>query len=310
MQRVLPLDKNGMELIQLDSPGFQLRSEYNRLSEYADEQVTGHWHGAFEFSVIEEGSMYMKVDDEEFLLRQGEGVFVNSNALHMAWGAGEDCVYRTVIASPALFGQEGAGLRGKYVDILLGSRGLSYCILRPGAPGPERLMRLVCEMDEIYRRQREDGYELAIWSRLLEAWRLLFLEVQERLDDVGVPDKRLSVLKDILRYIQQNYTQKMTLEDIAAAVGVSKSSCSHIFKSGMREPVFEYLMRYRIEQSLPLLVSEDCNVTETALAVGFSGGSYYSEVFRRFMGCTPQEYRKRVRNQEKPPLCRPHAAAV
>lgn len=310
MQRVLPLDKYGMELIQLDSQGFQFRSEANRLREYADAQVTGHWHGALEFSYVREGSMNMKIDDEEFVLRQGEGVFINTNALHMAWDAGEDCVYGTLLVSPSLFGEENRGLRGKYVDIILESRGLSYCIFRPAVPEQAELLRVMRGIDETYRSRREDGFELAIWSGLLEVWRLLFRQVQGQLDGAGVPDRKIRVLKDILRYLHQNYTRRITLDEIAAAVGISKSGCSHIFKSYMREPVFEYLMRYRIEQSLPLLASEDFNVTETALATGFSGGSYYSEVFRRFMGTTPQEYRKRVKSQGRPPLRRPHDAAV
>lgn len=306
MHRVLPIDKYGMELIQLDSLGFQFKSEMTDMSEFADRLVVGHWHGAIEFMYMQKGDLHVKVNDDEMLLAEGEGLFVNAGALHMAW-ADADCLYVSVSVYPSLFGQENMGLRGKYVDIILESHSLPYYHLRPGVPWQKQMIRMISEMDDINRNGRQDGYELAIWSRLLEAWRLFFQHVQQQLDGVGVPDKKIPVLKEMLRYIHSHYTRKITLDEIAAAAGISKSSCNHIFKSYMREPVFEYLMRYRIEQSLLLLVSEDYNITETALAVGFSGGSYYTEVFKRFMGCSPQAYLKKVKKQDRPPLRKPAA---
>ena len=49
-----------------------------------------------------------------------------------------------------------------------------------------------------------------------------------------------------------------------------------------------YLMSYRIEQSIPLLVNTSYTITEIALQVGFSGASYYTEIFHRIMGITPK----------------------
>ncbi|MCU0080609.1 helix-turn-helix domain-containing protein [Extibacter muris] len=52
------------------------------------------------------------------------------------------------------------------------------------------------------------------------------------------------------------------------------------------------LLRYRIQKSLSLLVSDTYTITEIANQVGFSGSSYYSEVFRKYMHCSPREYKK------------------
>lgn len=62
--------------------------------------------------------------------------------------------------------------------------------------------------------------------------------------------------------------------------------------TAMHQTPFDFLLHYRIQKSLPLLCSTDQSVTEIAGCVGFSGSSYYSEVFRKFMQCSPTEYRR------------------
>lgn len=56
-----------------------------------------------------------------------------------------------------------------------------------------------------------------------------------------------------------------------------------------------YLMSYRIEQSIPLLVNTSYTITEIALQVVFPGASYYTEIFHRIMGITPSDYRCQIR---------------
>jgi len=59
----------------------------------------------------------------------------------------------------------------------------------------------------------------------------------------------------------------------------------------MNMTIFDYILYYRIQESLPLL-KEYGNVTEAASMVGFSSPSYYSQIFKRYMKCTPLEYKK------------------
>lgn len=79
---------------------------------------------------------------------------------------------------------------------------------------------------------------------------------------------------------------------MASACHTSKSEFCRLFKAAMHQTPFDFLLHYRILKSLPLLCSTDQSVTEIAGCVGFSGSSYYSEVFRKFMQCSPTEYRR------------------
>ena len=58
----------------------------------------------------------------------------------------------------------------------------------------------------------------------------------------------------------------------------------------MNESLFDYLLSYRIEKSLPLLTDEQLSITEVSSRCGFSSASYYTKVFRERMGCTPTAY--------------------
>ena len=98
-------------------------------------------------------------------------------------------------------------------------------------------------------------------------------------------------LRDIISYIHGNYDTNITLDDIASHIGICKSECTRFFKKHMNMTIFDYILYYRIQESLPLLI-EYGSVTEAATMVGFSSPSYYTQIFKRYMKCTPLEYRK------------------
>lgn len=102
-------------------------------------------------------------------------------------------------------------------------------------------------------------------------------------------------LDTFLTYIHSHYTGKISLKDLADAVSVSPGECERLCKRLLHQTPMNYLMTYRIEQSIPLLVNTSYTITEIALQVGFSGASYYTEIFHRIMGITPSDYRCRIR---------------
>ena len=82
-------------------------------------------------------------------------------------------------------------------------------------------------------------------------------------------------------FIQQKYSSKIALQDIAAAGYVCRSSCCSIFKEYLNQTPNAYLTEYRISKSVELLANPDLSVTEIAMQCGFSGSSYFTETFRK-----------------------------
>ena len=102
----------------------------------------------------------------------------------------------------------------------------------------------------------------------------------------------LSILKNMIGFIQQNYTVKISLADIAASGAVGQSKCCKLFAKYIGQTPNMYLTQYRLDKSTELLKNTDMTVTEIAHVVGFSGSSYYAEAFRKWSGKSPSEYRK------------------
>lgn len=84
----------------------------------------------------------------------------------------------------------------------------------------------------------------------------------------------------------------ISLSEIAAAVHCSVSTVSHLFRERSGAGVSAYIEKLRMQEAAALLRGSDMTVTAIALAVGFEDPNYFSAVFRRRFGMSPQKYRK------------------
>jgi YesN/AraC family two-component response regulator len=93
-------------------------------------------------------------------------------------------------------------------------------------------------------------------------------------------------------WVQQHLDEKITLEQVAGLCGMSKSYFSRTFRCDHRITFQDYLIRQRINKAVDLLKDSDLQVTQVALAVGFSDLSYFTRTFHRHVGLLPSDYRK------------------
>jgi AraC-type DNA-binding domain-containing proteins len=73
---------------------------------------------------------------------------------------------------------------------------------------------------------------------------------------------------------------------------MSEDYLTHCFRQELGTTPVEYLNRYRVLQARRLLVESDKSITNIALEVGFSSSSYFSRVFRKEVGLSPEAYRR------------------
>lgn len=93
------------------------------------------------------------------------------------------------------------------------------------------------------------------------------------------------------QYIAEHYSYPITVEDVAAYTGVSRSYLFRLFRGIMKQSPKEYLLEYRIRQACQLLNQTDLPVRSIAHSVGFEDNLYFSKVFKKYKNCTPSEYR-------------------
>lgn len=108
-------------------------------------------------------------------------------------------------------------------------------------------------------------------------------------------DVRHSVtLHKITGYIKQNYMNKITLDEIADQVYMSKSHISKIFNEGVGISITSYINKIRIEKSKRLLKDASLTIAEIANLTGFEDQSYFTKQFRQEIGISPKEYREKT----------------
>ena len=280
------------ELKQHGNEQFPFLVSYQKLSEYESGSFMWHWHPEIEITYVQKGTMCYKVNHMVYHLKEGDIVFNNSGALHSGTMENqEDCAYIPVTFDPRLiYGFFQSTINSKYVDPVIQDSMLpAICIDQSESwhkPFREYLLRIIA-LDE----KKPDFYELDITICLQSMWRLLLEHITYEPQVSRENSLEYDRIKKILSYIEDNYQNKITLNDIAGHIHLCESECTRLFKRHMNTTLFAFLQEYRIERSLEFLQSGE-PVSTVALNTGFSDPNYYSKVFAKIKGCSPREYRK------------------
>jgi len=99
-------------------------------------------------------------------------------------------------------------------------------------------------------------------------------------------------VKQAIAYIQQNYTRPISRWEIAEAVGVSEDYLSRVFSRELNISPWDYLNRYRVLQSKHLLLNTADTIGAIAHRMGFKDQAYFSRIFRKGTGMSPQGFRE------------------
>ena len=94
------------------------------------------------------------------------------------------------------------------------------------------------------------------------------------------------------KYIESNYTDNITLEDVSREVNISSYYLSRIFKEGTGENFIDYLTGLRMDKAKELLATTQYSMKEICAKVGYSDPNYFSKTFKKNVGVTPTEYRE------------------
>ncbi len=94
-----------------------------------------------------------------------------------------------------------------------------------------------------------------------------------------------------IKYIEENYSKSVGLQEAAATLGVSEGHLSRLFKEMTEINFLGYLNAYRINKSINLLENPRLNITSVCSLCGFPTPGYFTKLFRRFYSMTPSQFR-------------------
>lgn len=290
----IKISENRKEIKEHGNYAFPVNVSEESIQAYERGMFLWHWHKEIELTLFLSGKMEYRVNDEVYEMEAGEALFGNSNTLHAGFQKeNRECHYLSITFHPRfLYGYEKSILQTKYVNYITENKNWSSLKLSEHV---EWQKQIIINMKEIYRLSKEnvDDYELQVQMLLLEIWQKLYQYFSSLPEQKQVTVKNVERIRSMLEFIQEHYDQNIGLEDIAEHVNICKSECCRFFKKHMNMTIFEYLMYLRIQNSLSML-EKDESITSAAGKVGFASTAYYGQIFKRYMNCTPREYKKRV----------------
>lgn len=254
-------------------------------------RIDWHWHHEVEFLYAAKGDVFCLVGTDQFQLKKGCGLFVNSGILHR-FEAKDNTLNPNIVFSPSLLAPEKSLIYEKYIDPVLRSS-VAYQLLDPRTDWQDQMLRLLIKIFSLQETETEN--ELQTAQLLMQIWDLLFRHLDTSSASSGLNRVNLQQarLQTMMQYIQDHYAEEITLEDIAASASVSKSGALHIFQTYIRISPVAYLIQYRLKQAAELLCTTESAVSSIAEQTGFTSAGYFCRKFRQHYCMSPMEYRRK-----------------
>ena len=274
------ISENQKEIKAHGNYEFPVGINVEKIEAYERGAFLWHWHPEIELTWVMSGQMEYHVNNEKYILKEGDGMFGNSNTLHAGYQKDrEACTYLSVTFHPRfLYGYENSVLQTKYVDFVTSNDAWSSLKLEKKTVWHQEIIQMLRNIYEMSQNPPAD-YELGVHMTLLQIWRKFFQYFNTLPEKEQKPQRYLERLRDIISFVQEHCSQDITLDDVAGHVNICKSECCRFFKKHMGMTLFEYIMFLRIQKSLPLL-REGESVTKAAGMAGFSSPAYYGQIFK------------------------------
>lgn len=282
------ITKDKSQHVNYNNPLFQCMADQSLYSTDLSYAIPEHWHEDLEYLVVLDGCLHYNVEGKTFVLGKGEGVLVNSKRIHSnSSPKGEFALFCYAIIHPS-YVCASPYIEQKFIAPLLQRGTFDYVLLQKGT-WTEPLLNEIVRM---FTKPPTETLELEIVEASYRMARILFEHFKPEIKEAPVSSTYDAAFRKMLGYIQENYAEKISLDELARVGNIGKTLCTKLFKKFTSKTPGEYLINYRITKSIDLLKSTDLDVTEIAFNVGFSSNSHFTKTFREITGTTPLRYRR------------------
>lgn len=292
---ITTVNDQGMELIEHGTVLFPVACYYDNL---AEEDVPWHWHDELELLLVSEGESVVTAGTEKYIIKEGNGIFINSGVLHAAWRHEEgECRFHSIVFHPRLVGGSADSVFWQNYLRPLMEDGTLNCVYLDREVEWQREMLAFLELAWQSDVAEQPGYEFEVRENLSRIISRLVLRKPS--SGKGFSEKVLrdeERMKIMLQYIQDHCEEEITVSGIAKSAAVSTSECLRCFHSTIGATPIQYVLQYRIQMAAGLLTETDRKIADIGMQCGFQDLSYFACMFRRLKGCTPSEYRKLKKN--------------
>lgn len=230
-----------------------------------------HLHDHIELGYVESGTSCIFVDGKIYRLGAGDFFIVFPNQIH-SFDTSENLSCILSIFSPDLIME----LRDKFTSYLPESS-----VIKGSKTDIETLMQLLKRNASTNIPELLHGIILALCGKAIS---LMNIKKLSKYD--------VDTLKNVLIYIEQNFTEPITAETVAENLHISASRLSHIFSDKLETTFTKYITAKRISYACRLLKGSDAPITEIAFRSGFNSVRTFNRAFISVVGSAPRDYRR------------------
>lgn len=248
-----------------------------------------HWHVEYEVIQILEGSLLVTLDKKNIQANAGDVIFIHSGILHS--GIPDHCVYQCIVFDMNHFlSLNAAG--NAYIPRIIHQ---DIMIFHHFSEKQPEILQCVSSLFDAME-QKNEGYEMIVLGQFYHFFGLIFGNhyYLERTTQTRKDYKRILQLKNVVKFIDKNYTRPLTLQELSASVSMSPKYFCRFFSEMTHQTPMDYLNRQRIAKACIQLDTTDDSITDVAYSNGFNDLSYFIRTFKKYKGTTPGKYKKRT----------------
>lgn len=282
------IDVSGEEL------GLPLVGHIGVIRSHKAEQILWHGHDGYELIFLLDGATAYEFKGKDSIRLSGGMMLVVPPGLKHR-GAGDVRSPSTIFGIECNPSRRGASrftpFTAKYLswmDLMLRN---SAVTVRPFGRDLRQSVVKLSRITEQYADGRSDLRAQAVIRALSCS---VLAEAIESLDSVRNLGPQ-EIITAATRFLEKNFHEPVRMDDLVKHLGFSRARVFELFKEHTGMTPNDYLLRYRIQRAQQTLADETKTITYTALASGFSSSQYFSQVFQKYTGKTPSQYRASLR---------------
>ena len=257
-------------------------------------QIPVHWHDELEIIYVKSGFLTVSISGESYIGKPGDAFVVSPGNLHLMGSDTGAVDYYTF-----LFPLKNLSFRADDLleDKLLEPLNSGHLMISPRVKDTAK--ELCEQLIEVYEAKNDESEsqltaqiktKIILLQFILEMWKKGFIIENDT-------NGRNTVEKEMVSYIQQNYTGKISLKEFGEQFHLSEKYISRYFKEHFHITLSQYVTYLRLEHAKQLLQDTDIPVTEVAMQSGYQNVSYFIRSFKKTYEISPLKYRNNMLNE-------------
>lgn len=273
--------ENGLFRIYESNPTFVRRN------------FTEHHHTAIEISLVVKGKGMYRIHGEDVEISEGDIFIFGTNEVHWIYEISEPMQLLNIQCEPRyIWSPQSGGFDNSLLDPFFNRADMQKRLSAADPLAPqitEIIKKIRLELSEM-----KSGHEIMARSYLFEILVLLSRKYSKAIPAQSIKVGRLNDMEAAFRFIDENITAPISLDEIASSANMSRTYFCTVFKKLNGLSPWEYIGLKRIQMARGLLEKTSKSILDISLECGFNNISHFNRAFKSATGRKPSEYRSKL----------------